>query len=315
VRCPGANERANRRGGVQVALALLLALVLWPPWGRAGPRGAACLTAQCVTDYDSRKKSVLLDNGQDLAYIESGPAQAPVVLLIHGYTDSARDWQPLEPYLNGRFRLIIVDLRGHGASGKPECCYTRFDLAYDLAALLRKLHIDRADIVGHSLGSLVGQTFAEIWPAQTHKLILISSTGTSFGTDGWLSDVQRLEDPIDPDSAFMRSWWQQSIAINPDAFSTRQRRDAADIPARVWRAIADQSLTGTDLAGMLGRIRAPTLLIWGGRDSLVTEEGRSSLHAGISGSRMKVFPSSGHDLFWEAPRTVAESMIEFLTAP
>lgn len=296
------------------AIGLLPCFALSAP-GHATTAAPACLTAQCVADFENRKSSVVLDNGLTLAFIESGAREAPPVLLIHGYTDSARDWQPLEPYLAGKFRLIIVDLRGHGSSGKPECCYTRFDLAYDLKLLLDKLRVERVDVVGHSLGSVVAQSFAQLWPQRTRKSILISSTGTSFGAAGWLADVRRLRDPIDPDSAFMRAWWQQSIAINPEAFSSRQRRDAAAIPAAVWQAIADQSLVGVDLASTLVRIRAPTLLIWGGRDSLVTQEGREALQNGIVGSRTRVFQSLGHDLFWEDPAAVAASMLEFLSAP
>jgi pimeloyl-ACP methyl ester carboxylesterase len=221
---------------------------------------------------------------------------------------------PVEPLLERRFRLIMVDLRGHGASGKPECCYTRFDFAYDIALLLSSLHIETADIVGHSLGSIVAQTFAEFWPGRTRRLVLISSTGTSFGTQGWLSDVQRLNDPIDADSPFMRDWWNQSMAINPEAFSSHQRRDAAAIPARVWRAIADQSLVGVDLQPMLRRVRAPTLLIWGARDTLVSAEGREALRAGITGSRVRIFDSLGHDLFWEDPDGVTAAITDFLAA-
>jgi pimeloyl-ACP methyl ester carboxylesterase len=280
----------------------------------AGGAAATALTAERIENFDSRKTSTVLSNGQTIAYIEAGSKQAPAVVLIHGYTDSARDWLPVEPLLEKRFRLIIVDLRGHGASGKPECCYTRFDFAYDVELLLRSLQIGTADIVGHSLGSIVAQTMAELWPGRTRRLILISSTGTSFGTQGWLTDVQRLDDPIDPDSRFMRNWWNQSMAINPEAFSSRQRRDAAAIPARVWRAIADQSLVGADLQPLLPRVRAPTLLIWGAQDTLVTEEGREVLRTGITGSRVRIFDSLGHDLFWEDPSGVTAVIADFLAA-
>jgi pimeloyl-ACP methyl ester carboxylesterase len=298
-----------------VNAALLLACVILPAQIDAiAGATAPSLTAERIESFDSRKISILLSNGQTIAYIDAGPKQAPAVVLIHGYTDSARDWLPVEPLLEQRFRLIIVDLRGHGASGKPECCYTRFDFAYDIELLLRSLQIRTADVAGHSLGSIVAQTLAEIWPDRTRRLILISSTGTSFGTQGWLTDVQRLDDPIDPDSRFMRNWWNQSIAINPEAFSSRQRRDAAAIPARLWRAIADQSLVGTDLQSMLVRVRAPTLLIWGARDTLVTDEGREALRTGIAGSRVRIFDSLGHDLFWEDPSAVASAMTDFLAA-
>jgi len=281
----------------------------------AAAEAGASLTPAVLDSFEAQKTTVTLANGQLLAYMDIGPRDAPPVVLIHGYTDSARDWATLAPVLAAaRFRLIIVDLRGHGASGKPECCYTRFDFAYDVKLLLANLKVDSANIVGHSLGSVVAQTFAELWPRATSRLILVSSTGTSFGADessgkvgggglapqvpGWLTGVARLQDPIDPESAFMREWWQESIRINPDFFSDRQRRDAAAIPAHVWRDIADQTLLGDDLRRMLPRIRAPTLLIWGGRDTVMSEAGRNALRAGIKGNEARIFPSLGHDLFW-----------------
>jgi pimeloyl-ACP methyl ester carboxylesterase len=282
------------------------------------------MTPADLDRFDSRKSTAVLSNGLTLAYLDVGPRDAPPVVLIHGYTDSARDWAPIEPLLTPRFRLIIVDLRGHGASSKPYCCYTRFDFAYDIRLLLDTLHIGRADVIGHSLGSIVAQTIAELWPGSTRRLVLISSTGTSFGitdpTDcsaavhmpSWLAAIEQLKDPIDPDSAFMRDWWKESISINPEFFSRQQRRDAAAIPARVWRAIADQSLLGVNLRWMLPRIQAPTLLIWGGRDSLMTVAGRDALRTGIARVEVQTFPSLGHDLFWEDPQAVATVLIDFL---
>lgn len=281
------------------------------------------LTPAALDQFDAQKTTADLSNGEKLAYIDAGARTALPLVLIHGYTDSARDWAPIAPLLSRQFRLIIVDLRGHGSSGKPECCYTRFDFAYDIKLLLESLHIRSADIAGHSLGSLVGQTFAELWPEATRRLVLISSTGTFFGpisasqltgpttAGSWLAPLAELRDPIDPDSAFMRDWWKVSIAYNPE-FARRQRRDAAAIPARVWRAIADQCLIGVDLISMLPRVQAPTLLIWGGRDTLVSDAGREALRSGIVRAEVHTFASLGHDLFWEDPGAVAITMTEFL---
>ena len=253
---------------------------------------------------------------RQLAYLDIGARDAPPVVLIHGYTDSSRDWAPLAPELK-QFRLIIVDLRGHGASGKPDCCYSRFDFAHDVKLLLDTLHIPTADIVGHSLGSIVAQAFAQVWPESTRRLILVSSTGTSFGTpesvQARMAALAELKDPIDPDSAFMRAWWRESISINPEFFWRRQQRDAAAIPARVWRAIAEQATLGVDLRFMLPRIQAPTLVIWGEREDLVSDAGREALRTGISRVETRTFPGLGHDLFWEDPQAVAALMVEFLT--
>lgn len=129
--------------------------------------------------FDAGKKSIALPNGESLAYIDTGKHSGRAVVLIHGYTDNARDWVPMRPYLSKRYRLILVDIRGHGQSGKPECCYTRFDYAYDITLLLDALGVRKADIVGHSLGSIIAQTFAEYWPERTQHIVLISSTGGS----------------------------------------------------------------------------------------------------------------------------------------
>jgi pimeloyl-ACP methyl ester carboxylesterase len=280
-----------------------------------------------LESFDGQKKTVALSDGEVLAYLDIGRQDGTPVVLVHGYTDSARDWAPLAPLLGSRFRLIIVDLRGHGRSSKPECCYTRFDFAYDIKLLLEQLRIEAADVVGHSLGSIVAQTFAELWPAATRRLVLISSTGTGFGTErspggngsgplrapSWMLGVWQLHDPIDPDSMFMRNWWQASERINPDFFSSRQRRDAAAIPARVWQAIAEQSLMGVDLASMLPQVRAPTLLIWGGRDTLISPAGRESLAKGIPQAEIRNFPTLGHDLFWEEPGKLGRVLSDFLS--
>jgi pimeloyl-ACP methyl ester carboxylesterase len=311
------SSRATLAMRVAAAIAALLCALA------ALAQARATLTEAALDRFESHKTSVVLANGVRMAYIDIGPRDAPAVVLVHGYTDSSRDWAPLAPLLEPRFRLVIVDLRGHGASDKPPCCYSRFDFAYDVKLLLEALHIQQADVVGHSLGSLVAQSFAEMWPEATRRLILISSTGTSFAPDvaagarqptaGWLAGVAQLHDPIDPDSPFMREWWQQSLLINPEFFSRRQRREAAAIPAAVWRAIADQSLVGVDLRPMLSRVRARTLLIWGGRDTLATPAGREALRSGITGAKVRVFPALGHDLFWQEPGSVADVILEFLS--
>ncbi len=288
----------------------------------------AAITEAYLQRFDAGKHLLGLSDGETLAYLDIGPRNAVPVVLLHGYTDSARDWAPIAPFLSGRFRLIIPDLRGQGASSKPDCCYTRFDFANDIRLLLQRLQVSSAVVVGHSLGSIVAQTFAEEWPERTRRLILISSTGTYFGAvsggdcpavatalPAALAGAESLKDPIDADSAFMKSWWQLSMRINPSFFADRERRDAAAIPARVWRAIAQQTLLGVDLRFMLARIRAPTLLIWGSEDSLEGPEGRAALQSGIKGAQVRDFPFLGHDLIWQDPRGVARAMTQFIAGP
>jgi len=273
-----------------------------------------------LDSFDAMKKSVALPDGETLAYLTMGDPAGPPVVLIHGYTDNARDWVPLIPYLSPHLRLIVVDLRGHGRSGKPDCCYTRLDFAYDIKLLLDALHIERADIVGHSLGSIIAQTFAEFWPERTGRVVLISSSGgRRAGTTlpppkfDYAAAIRQLKEPIDPDSQFMIEWWSSPTPVDPD-FIRRQRQDAAAIPLRVWLAILDQGLVDTDLQRTLPRLKAPALLIWGSADPIMEEEVRQTLREALPQAEVRIFPGLGHNPFWEQPAQCAAVINGFLTA-
>ena len=107
-----------------VVLGLLSTLACGAPRGTPAPLD--------LDAFDARKRTVALPDGETLAYLTLGKRAGQPVVLIHGYTDNARDWVPLIPYLSQDLRLIVVDLRGHGRSSKPECCYTRFVFAFDI---------------------------------------------------------------------------------------------------------------------------------------------------------------------------------------
>jgi pimeloyl-ACP methyl ester carboxylesterase len=266
--------------------------------------------------FDALKKSVALSNGETLAYVSMGDAAGPPVVLIHGYTDSARDWVPLIPYLSPRFRLILVDIRGHGRSSKPECCYTRLDFAYDIKLLLDAVHVTRADLVGHSLGSIIAQTFAEYWPGRTARVVLISSTGGPWpeaSPPAYETAIRNLKEPIDPDSPFMIEWWSSPTPVDPD-FIRRERRDAAAIPLRVWLAVLNQGRASGNLQQTLPKLTAPTLLIWGDKDPIMKEEMRQSLRQALPAAQVKIFPGLGHNPLWEDPRACATVINAFLTA-
>jgi pimeloyl-ACP methyl ester carboxylesterase len=274
--------------------------------------------------FDAAKKTLALPDGITLGYVEMGDPSAAPVVLIHGFTDSARDWVPMLPFLPKRDHLILVDLRGHGVSGKPECCYSRLDFAYDVKLLLDALHVDKAVIIGHSLGSIVAQTFAEYWPERTTRVVLISSTGGTPpdapkkppGFD-YAAAIRQLHEPIDPDSPFMIAWWDSPTPVDPD-FIRRERKDSAQIPLRVWLAVLDQGLPATtayaDLQATLPRLTAPTLLIWGGKDPIMEEPVRRSLRRGLPHAEVEIFAGLGHNPFWEDPRSVAGLIQRFIDA-
>jgi pimeloyl-ACP methyl ester carboxylesterase len=310
-----------RLGALLVSCAGALALAAAASDKAPGAESAPAVVSKIdLNAFDAMKKSVALPDGETLAYIEMGPARGTAVVLIHGYTDSARDWVPLLPYLSKQRRLILIDIRGHGKSSKPECCYTRFDFAYDVKLLLDALAIPKADIVGHSLGSIIAQTFAEFWPERTRRVVLISSTGgrppgtLSVPQFDFGAEIRKLKEPIGADSPFMIAWWDSPTPVDPD-FIRRQRQDAAAIPLRVWLAVLDQSLSGdtyADLQSTLPRLKAPALLIWGSKDPIMEEPVRKTLRDALPAARVEIFDGLGHNPFWEDPPTVAAAVNAFL---
>ena len=284
---------------------------------------AAPVRRTSLDDPQRARGMVKLSNGLAVGYIDVGPRDGRPVVLIHGLTDNVRSWLPLVPHLDPRLRLILVDLRGHGRSAKPECCYTRFDFAYDVKLLLDTLRVDAADVIGHSVGSIVAQTVAELWPERVRRVVLISSTGGAapgcgpaagerpFDWSKFRLSVLEQHQPLEPDSPFMRNWYASPGAVDAD-FLRNMRREAASVPLYVWLGVVDQTLTGVDLQPMLPLLRAPTLLIWGGKDEIFGSADHCSLHLGLPQARVEILANLGHNPFWEAPQTVATLVNEFL---
>jgi len=272
--------------------------------------------------WDQAKTTVALANGQTLGLIEMGDPNGPPLVMIHGYTDNARDWLPLVPSLEAKRHLLIVDIRGHGASSKPECCYAPIDFAYDIKLLLDAKHIAKADVMGHSLGSIIAQVFAEQFPERVNKTILVSSTGgrrsdchvkqTIAGMD-FRSEIVKLTDPIDPQSPFMIEWYASPTPVDEE-FLRRQRYDAAHIPVKVWLAVLDQGLAGLDLQATLPKLRAPTLLLWGDQDPIFGPADRCALMRALPKAQVKIFHQLGHNMFWENPPAVAQVINAFLNS-
>jgi pimeloyl-ACP methyl ester carboxylesterase len=289
----------------------------------SSPVAAAAPVAMDLDAFDASRKQVALPDGISLTYVDVGPRDAAVVLLIHGYTSNARGWVPLLPHLDPTRRYLIPDLRGHGQSSKPDCCYDRTTFAYDLRLLLDALRVERADVVGTSLGSLIAQAFAENWPERTRRLVLQSSSGGPLAACesepageaafDFRSAILALQDPIDPESQFMIAWYTSTAPVDAE-FLRRQRRDAAAIPVRVWLAILDQGLNLGGLQADLQRIRAPTLLIWGAKDNLFGARDRCSLRAALPQAEVRIFADLGHNAYWEDPQAVASVINPFLAA-
>jgi pimeloyl-ACP methyl ester carboxylesterase len=248
-----------------------------------------------------------------LAYVEQGDPWGIPVVLLHGWSDSWKSFEPVLPYLPESLHVFALSQRGHGDSGRPLEGYAPSDFAGDVADFMEVLGLRRAVIVGHSMGATVAQQFAADYPEKVIGLVLVGSFDSMRGNAGfvdmWQSTVSRLEDPVDPVfiEEFQRSTLERPIS---DTFFQTVVDESLKLPAYVWRA-SGRGLVEWNFAAQRSRIVAPTQLIWGERDSFVPRRDQDALLAAIRGARLTVYQGTGHAVHWEEPQRFAEELVAF----
>ena len=291
-------------------ISLAAALLLCVPAAIAAPANAAPVDQ---ASWAARKQAVALPNGVRLAYVEAGRADGPPLLLLHGFTDSSRIWTILLPYLSDH-RVLMLDQRGHGASDAPACCYSPSVLAEDARHFLDALKVARASVVGHSLGSMVGQVLAAEHPERVDRLVLAASTAlTPIRRGDWLWQRTAAAPKLpSSDAAFMAEW---SIGASPTAVDPVLVRhwdeDAKRIPGHVWRAIP-RELLDVPVGRYAPEVKAPVLILSASADPLFTAEHHQSLVRAYPAAQAKIFAGLGHNFIVERPGEVGPVLKAFL---
>lgn len=261
-------------------------------------------------------KSVELPNQVTLQYVEQGDSSGTPVMLLHGVTDSWHSFEPVLPHLPNSIRAFALSQRGHGDSSRPETGYHPRDFARDVAAFMDALKLESAVIVGHSMGSYVAQCFAIDDAERTLGLVLVGSFINCRDNPGLVefrnSAVSNLTDPIDPD--FVREFQESTLAQPvPQTFLEMVVQESLKVPARVWRA-AFEGLLEADFSGELGKIKSPTLIVWGERDAYFPRSDQEALASAIADSQLVVYANAGHALHWEEPDRFAVDLVGFVEA-
>ncbi len=260
-----------------------------------------------------RISKVTLASGLRLSYAEHGAPSGPVALLLPGPTDSWRSYEPVLDRLTPRVRAMALSQRGHGDSDKPEGGYQIGDFAADVVQFLDALCLDQAVLAGHSASCLVARRVAIDHPGRVAGLILEASP-TSLRSDiafqGFVkSVVLNLRDPISRD--FARSFVVDTSSedVAPEVID-QFVDELLKVPARVWQAMFSGLLKYDDVAE-LTRITAPTLLIWGDADGLVSRTMQEILTTHIPTADLTVYSGAGHTPRWEDPQRFSEDISSF----
>lgn len=248
------------------------------------------------------------------------------VLLLHGFTESGRAWDPLVAALDGTLRTLAVDLTGHGRSPAPdEASRYAMDLVVaDLRSTLDALGIARAHLVGYSLGGRVALRTVLEMPERVGGLVLVSASAGI--ADPAERRARRAADLALADrveragiARFVDEWESLDLfsverALPAERRAAIRRERLAQRP----RGLAG-SLRGMGQGAMeplwdrLGEIRAPTLVVSGARD-LRYGAIAAALAAGIAGARRAVLPETGHAVHRERPHELAALVADFLHA-
>lgn len=281
-------------------------------------------------------------NGITIEYESFGAHDAPPILLIMGLGGQLTLWpvELCEALVAHGFRVIRYDNRDIGLSTKfddagvpdiaalmmasftgktPEVAYTLDDMAADAAGLLDALGIDRAHIVGASMGGMIAQNFAANYPERTLSLTsIMSTTGNPAippAKPEAMAVLTNRPATADPE-ALMAFLANAARVIGSPAYPASEERLMARICADLERSHSPTGyvrqmaaiIAAGDRRARLAAITAPTLVIHGDADPLVSIEGGRDTAASIKGAELKVIPGMGHDLPLELVETIADAV-------
>jgi pimeloyl-ACP methyl ester carboxylesterase len=257
----------------------------------------------------------------ELYYETTGSGKA--LVLISGLGYPLWQWHKMVPYLAEHLQVITFDNRGIGQSDKPAGKYSAQMLAADTAGLLDALGIEKAAIMGHSMGGFIAQAMALDFPEKVSELILCS---TNFGGPNHvpvtpeafavLSDIS--SDPLtrftnglkvstapgwaDAHPDIVKEWVEWRVA-NPIDMAGYQSQFAIGL-----------ALTSEEAAfeNKLPNISVPTLIVFGEYDKVVPPENAELLQKQVRGSQIAIIPDAGHFFPMEVPEVASQIIIDFL---
>lgn len=284
-------------------LATLLGIAIYALSAPDIPR--AILEAKYATPPS---KFVMLPDGARVHYRIRGAQDAPPLVLLHGSNASLFTWEPWSKALSDHFRVVSLDLPGHGLTGAvPNHDYSTKGMARFVAEFADKIGLKKFALAGNSMGGAVAARFAETYPGRVSALILVDAGGMPG----------KMGDRIPLAFQLLRQPWLQSVMAhaNPKPL-VREGLDKAIVRKAIITEhmidlYTDMALlegtraatferfnqTGEDYGFIKDHVRAlkmPVLILWGDEDHLIPVASARSWNVALPGSRLIVYPATGH---------------------
>lgn len=287
------------------------------------------LAGEAPSDFDRlpqvRYVCLRLSNGRHLLAGEAGRRDAPTVLLIHGLGHNAhRDWRATVPALIERFRVVVLDLPGFGASQSFERGYSFEQLDAALSEAAERLALQRFHLVGHSLGAAISLHFAHRHPQRIDRLVLVSAAGVLikpvFARHLIEANASALGmDPFAQLMSLFGSGGRDSLLdlLEDQGGLTRLILESPGIRGALFgfdlHADAALRLIEHDFTDAIREVSVPTIAIWGGEDPVTPLRTGKLLALRMPSARLVVLDRSQHMPMNQQPAEFNAALIEALT--
>jgi len=254
---------------------------------------------------------IAASNGTELFYDLRGPAGAPVVAFSNSIGTTHRMWDAQAEALAGQYQVLRYDTRGHGGSPMVSAPATVEALADDLAGLLDALHIERAHVVGLSLGGMTAQALAVRHPGRVRGLVLMATS--AYLPHGWeerAATVRSQGMGAIVDAVLARWFTPGFAAAHPDAVAPHRERFVAMAPEGYAACCA--AIGAMDLRASNAAIAAPTLILAGADDPATPVAMMEDIRTRIPDAELVVLPRAAHILAVERADAVNAHLGAFL---
>ncbi|PHX64916.1 MAG: alpha/beta hydrolase [Gemmatimonadetes bacterium] len=261
-------------------------------------------------------------DGASLHVRDTGPRDAPTLILLHGFGSSLHTWEPWARALDRTYRVVRFDFPGSGLSA-PDLAGSYADVRSMqlLAALMDTLGVTRATVIGNSMGGRIAWSFAARYPERVEKLVLISpdgfaSPGFAYGTPAEVPLALPLMRYAMPKSVFRMSLepaYADQRALT-DSLATRYYDLMLAPGARDAMLQRLRQTILVDPIAQLRQIQAPTLLLWGQQDAMIPFSNAADYMKALPHATLVPLPNVGHLPFEESPDASLVPLLRFLTS-
>lgn len=252
-----------------------------------------------------------------LQYVDHGAGGAGPVVLLHGFPLNGAMWDEVVPALADRYHVVVPDLRGHGETAAPEGPYETVDHAGDVAALLDRLGVERAAVVGLSMGGYIALQLMTKYRDRLRAVVLADTMGRADSAERRQARFTQAEvirrDGLAPFAEMvMPRMFAPSVFRERPALVERFRQTILSQRPEAVIAALQGLASRPDMLGPLAAVRLPTLVLVGGEDAATTPDDSRELAQVIRGAELVVLPGAGHMSCWEDPAGFNAAVRDFL---